>query len=105
MEMEIKDIVKKYESAVLLALEAAMEASFHYEKGDVQAAKEELLLALDKTIEAKQHLDNYIKKLQEYQKDLEASKGSIVELIETRYFDKGTLEKIKKKYQELYKKI
>jgi polyribonucleotide nucleotidyltransferase len=95
--MGIENIAKRYH----LAIRKIEEALYQYKRGDIEAANEELLFALDETIEAKQHLDNYIKELQEYRKNLEAVERSIVEAIEARYVDEKRLKEIKKNYQKL----
>jgi GTPase involved in cell partitioning and DNA repair len=105
MEMEIKNIKKELYSKIMLAFEGTIESLYYYNKGHIEAAKEELLFVLDETEKTIQQLEHYIKELQEYQKYLEASKGSIVEAIEAGYLDRKNLEEIMKNYQKLYEKI
>ena len=99
--MGIENIAKRYH----LALRKIEEALYQYKRGNIEAVNEELLFALDETINAKQHLDNYIKELQRYRKNLEAVERSIVEAIETRYVDEEKLKEIKKNYQKLLNKL
>jgi polyribonucleotide nucleotidyltransferase len=99
--MGIENIAKRYH----LAIRKIEEALYQYKRGEIEAVKEELLFALDETIEAKQHLDNYIKELKEYLKNLEAVEESIVEAIEARYVDEERLKEIKKNYKKLLNKL
>jgi polyribonucleotide nucleotidyltransferase len=99
--MKIENIAKRF----YLALMKIEKALYQYKRGNIEVANEELLFALDETIKAKQYMDNYIKELQEYQKNLEAVKGSIVEAIEARYVDEERLKEIKKNYQKLLNKL
>jgi Fe-S-cluster formation regulator IscX/YfhJ len=99
--MGIENIAKRYH----LALRKIGEALYHYKRGNIEAVKRELFFALDETIEARQHLDNYIKELQEYRKDLEAVKRNIVEAIGARYVDEEMLKEIKKDYKKLLNKL
>jgi polyribonucleotide nucleotidyltransferase len=99
--MRIKDITKRYH----LALRKIEEALYQYKIGNIEAVNEELLFALDETIKAKQNLDNYIKELQRYRKNLEAIEESIMEAIEARYVNEEMLKEIKKKYKKLLNKL
>jgi len=111
--MGIENIAKKYHLALRKIEEALWkikEALYQYderydERGSIEAVNEELLFALDKTIEAEQHMDNCIKELQEYRKNLEEVKRDIVEAIETGYVDEERLKEIKKNYEKLLNKL
>jgi predicted DNA-binding protein YlxM (UPF0122 family) len=99
--MRIEDIVKRCH----LALRKIEEALHQYKRGDIETANEGLLFALDETINAEQHMDNYIKKLQEYRKNLEKIEKSIIEAIEARGLDEKKLKEIEKNYQNLLKNL
>jgi uncharacterized protein involved in tolerance to divalent cations len=100
--MEMK---KELYSKIMSAFGRTIESLYYYNKGDIEAAKEELLFVLDETEKTIQQLEHYIKELRKYQENLEAVKRSIVEAIEARYLDRKNLEEIMKNYQKLYEKI
>ena len=98
-------IEKELYSKIMLAFEGTIESLYYYNRGDIEAAKEELLFVLDETEKTIQQLKYYIEELKKYQENLEAVKGSIVEAIEAGDLYRKNLEEIMKKYQRLYEEI
>jgi flagellar biosynthesis chaperone FliJ len=105
MEMKIEDIKKELYSKIMLAFEGTIESLYYYNKGDIEAAREELLSVLDETEKTIQQLEYYIEELKEYQRNLKENKIIIVKAIEAGYLDEKNLKEIIKNYQKLYEKI